>query len=237
MTWRVTTEPDRFDEAVEWFAGRFPITEELEASLGEFAGPRAWTIAGVTQLDVVQYVHSSLERAIADGVPFATWQAEVEDRLIEAWGKRDSARLETVFINATQQSYNAGRWEQMNDPDVVRFRPFGMYDAVIDDFTTVFCRNWDGKILPIQEFAQRGACPQTHHRCRAGIRSLRPSEAERRGGVSTTLPSETAAPGFGQDPSKSSWKPEPKKYDAGLFAEYERKRAELEETAKRPLKN
>ena len=236
MTWQVTSEPLRFDEAVEWFGNRFPITEEIAAELGEYAGPRAWKIAGVAQLDIVQDVHSSLERAIATGIPFEEWQDEVEEALTKAWGRKDTARLETIFINATQSSYNAGRWSQMTDPAVLPLRPFGMYDSVLDTRTTPFCRAWDGVILPLEEFAERGACPQTHHRCRAGIRSLRPAEVKRRGGVTQKVPDDKAADGFGAAPTVADWKPDRSKYSPEIWNTYGEKAAELEKSPRRLAK-
>jgi SPP1 gp7 family putative phage head morphogenesis protein len=236
VTWRITAEPERFDEAVEFFSAKVPLTQELIDELGEHAGPRAWTIAGVTQLDVVQFVHDELERAIESGIPFEEWQATVADTLTEAWGKRDSARMLTVFINCTQQSYNAGRWAQMTDPQVLELRPFGMYDSVVDTRTSPFCRAWDGVILPLEEFAERGACPQTHHRCRAGIRSLRKGDADRRGGPTKALPTDKADEGFGGEPTTTRWTPDRARYDRQLWNEYKRKAAELEESPRPRMK-
>lgn len=236
MAWAVTSELRKFDEAIEFFAGKFPLTKALIAELGEHSGPRAWTVAGVSQLEIVQQTHASLLRAIENGTPFAEWQKEAEASLTKAWGKRDSARLRTIFVNATQQANNAGRWAQQTDPEVLSLRPFGMYDSVVDDRTSEFCRTWDGVILPLEEFAKRNACPQTHHLCRASIRSLRPGDAKDRGGTTAKPPTVKASKGFGEAPTTAMWKPDRAKYDPQIWNEYERKAAALEETAKRPLK-
>ncbi len=232
MTWTVTANPERFDEAVEWFGNRFPVTEEISAELGQYAGPRAWKIAGVAQLDVVQQVHESLQQAIETGIPFEQWQRDIEDKLTNAWGRRDSHRIETIFRNATQQSYNAGRWRQMTDPSVTSLRSYGMFDGVIDSRTSDICRAWDGVILPMAEFGRRGAVPQMHHRCRSGLRSLRRSEAERRG-ITEELPDQQADTGFGAAPTEADWQPDPTKYDAALFGTFQQKRAEIERDAER----
>ena len=228
MTWEVTAEPSRFDEAVEWFAGRFPTTEETAAEIDGYAEQRAFKIAGVAQLEVVQQVHESLTDAIATGIPFEEWQRQIRDDLTKAWGRPDSHRIETIFRNANQQSYNAGRWRQMHHPDVVGLRPYGFFDGVVDSRQTDICRNWDGTILPLEEFAQRGACPQLHHRCRSNIRSITEREAKRRGGVTAEVPTDTADAGFGQAPTEADWQPDPSKYDPGLFATYEAKRQTLQ---------
>lgn len=234
MTWNVTAEPTRFDEAVAFFAEKVPLTDGLVAELAEHAGPRAWTISGVTQLEVVQSVHDSLERAIASGIPYDEWAKQVEPELTKAWGRKNSSRLETIFINATQQSYNAGRWEQMLAPEVRDLRPFGFFDDVEDSRETDICRALGGTILPLEEFAERGLCPQLHHRCRSQIRGIRPSDAARRGGVTTKLPDVKPADGFGEIPTRAAWQPDASKHDPKLWAEYQRKAADIAENAKRP---
>jgi SPP1 gp7 family putative phage head morphogenesis protein len=230
----VTAEPERFDEAVEWFAARFPITEQLSEALGDYAGERGWTIAGVAQLDVVNDVHASLTRAIESGIPFEEWRAEVRDKLTAAWGRPNSPRIETIFRNATSQSYNAGRWRQMHEPSVLALRPFGMFDGVDDSRQSPICRAWDGKILPLEEFAARDACPQLHHRCRSSIRSMRAAEAERRG-VTTTPPTEQADEGFGREPTGPPWQPKQDTYPAALWSSYQDKAQDLRENSKRRI--
>jgi hypothetical protein len=62
-----------------------------------------------------------------------------------------------------------------------------------------------------------------HHRCRSGIRSLRKADAEKRG-VSDNAPDVGAQEGFGQAPDQDPvWKPDPKKHDADLLGELEKK--------------
>lgn len=232
MSWSATADVERFDDAVEWFANRFPITEELADELGDYAGPRAWTVAGVAQLDIVMQVHASILRALSRGTPFDEWKREISATLTAAWGAKNAHRIETIFRNATSQALSAGRWRQITDPDVMTLRPYGLFDAVLDARTSDICEEWDGTILPLDEFAQRGAVPQLHHRCRSQIRSITQREAFRRG-VTDRLPDATAQTGFGKAPTEADWSPDSRDYSASLFAEYERKRAELERKAKR----
>lgn len=229
--WKVTAEPQRFDDAVDWFANKTPVTRDLAHQVNEYCDRRAFTIAGVAQLDVVQQAHASLVKAIEQGTPFEDWKKSVEADLTKAWGRKDGHRIETIFRNATQGSYNAGRWRQMTSPDVQLFRPYGMFDGVVDERRSAFCKAWDGVILPLQEFAARGAVPQCHHRCRSGIRNMRESEARRRMGKEAPTDVQ-ATPGFGQPPTESEWHPDPTKYDPTLFAEYGRKRDQLKTSAK-----
>lgn len=233
--WRVTAEPERFVEAVEWFRSRFPITPELAEILGAYAGPRAWTIAGVAQLDILLAVFESLSRAIARGTPFHEWQDEVEDELTQAWGRRNSGRMETIFRNATQQALNAGRWRQMTHPAVKAIRPYGLFDGIDDARQTPICRAADRTILPLDDPWWDTHSPQLHHRCRSSIRNITAREAERRGGQTAAPTQDTASEGFGKKPDTAAWEPKPADYPSELFDTYRLKRAELERKAKRRI--
>lgn len=235
MAWAVTADPARFDEAVDFFRERFPVTEELSEALGEYAGDRAWTIAGVAQLDIVLEVHESLLKAIADGTDFEEWQDQIESKLVEAWGKANSARIETIYLNATQQSYNAGRWRQMTDPEVMGVRPYGLFDAVDDDHTSDVCRECGGTILLLTDPWFDSHSPQLHHRCRSQIRSLSKAEARRRG-VTTAAPSVAPEGDFGKNPLGEAWKPDASKYPPEMFSEFERKRKELTKVKRKRVK-
>lgn len=236
MAWSVTAQPSKFSEAVSWFRDRFPITQQIADELGKYTGPRAWKIAGVTQLDAVTAIHSSIAKAIEDGTPLEEWKKTITDQLVRDFGSVTSARLDTVFVNANQQSYNAGRWRQMNHPEVKAVRPFGLFDAVDDSRTTQICRSHDGLVMELDDSRWEGRTPQLHHRCRSRIRSIRAEEALRRGGVSTSLPEadgEKPLPGFGATPTHSDWEPDRREYDPAHYSEYERKRRDLELEAER----
>jgi SPP1 gp7 family putative phage head morphogenesis protein len=233
MSWAVTGDVVRFDEAADWFRSKIPVTATVADTLADYSGSRAFTVAALSQLEIVELVHASLLQAIERGTPFEEWKAEIEDVVTEAWGKKDSPHLQLIYRNATSQAYSAGRWRQMHEPSVKRFRPYGLYDGIADSRQTAFCKAWHGVIRKLEDFAEAGAVPQTHHACRSSIRNLRESEALRRG-VTELLPQEVAADGFGKAPTESQWSPDPGKYNRELFDEYQFKRGELARTTTRP---
>lgn len=211
---------DRFDEAVEWFLGRKVVTAgELTSIISASANDAFW-IGGGLQLDQIQRVFDKIAFALEDGIPFETWREQVLDELIS------DRHAETVFRNATQRAYNAGRWAQMQDPDVLKFRPFLVFDAVLDDGTTEICRVCNQTILPADDPFWESHVPPLHHRCRSSLRNLRTSEAERQG-IDPEAPDteELRAPGdWGGKPTEGDgWRPEPTDYDADLNAELEDK--------------
>lgn len=204
MTWQTPTE---FTGAVNWFRSRLPIgSDELVDDLAK-AQEQAFWMAGVTRAQLAAEVKASLQDALAKGETFAAWKESVAPKLLHEWAgtvRNPSARMETIFINWTQQSYNNARFEQMRAPAVKRMRPFLMFDAVRDSRTSNICTVCDGTVLPADDPWWDTHRPQLHHRCRSGVRSLTERKAGRMG-VTTKPPTIAADDGFGD---AKPWKPD-----------------------------
>jgi len=229
VTWSVTANPKRFEDAIRWFQRRV-VLDKLEAiALGADASYRAFWIGGGLELEQVGRVFDEIDIALQRGEPFSEWRERVRDTL------RDDVHAETVFRNAVQQAYTAGRHRQMSDPEVLRFRPYWMHDSVLDSRTTEQCQTLDGLIFPVNHPHWRTHWPPGHHRCRRSVRSLRKSEAERRG-IATEEPDVFVPEGWGRLPSAApSWKPKGKgRQRKKLVTELEQKKRKRD--AKKPPK-
>jgi SPP1 gp7 family putative phage head morphogenesis protein len=232
MAWKVTADVERYDEALSHFLGRTVLTDEQRKAIPEEARQNAFWVAGPLQADQVQHVFDEIERAIEKGESFADWRKRVRDELT------NDAHAETVFRNATQSAYNAGRYAQMMEPSVLRFRPYGIVDAILDDRTTGYCETVDGTLLPLDDPWWDTHYFPAHHRCRTSVRNLRRSEAERRG-ITTTAPTVSPAPGWGLSPKVAQpYRPDPSRYDTGIAEELRAKepvQPPPEETPRRTL--
>ena len=190
--WDVSADVREFSDAVDWFQKRTVLTADEALALNERARNAAFWVGGGLQLQQVQDVFQALDKSIAKGETFEEFRARLKVNL-----KPGHANI--VFRNATQRAYNAGRYQQMTQPDVLRFRPFWMYDSVLDSRTTPLCAGYNGTLLPADDQWWLTRVPPNHHGCRASIRSLRKTEAERRG--VTANPSATApADGWANHP-------------------------------------
>jgi SPP1 gp7 family putative phage head morphogenesis protein len=217
MSWKVTAEPSRFSEAVDWFLARSVITKTEALRLDADARTRAFWIGGGLQLAQVQSVFDEISKALESGEDFKTWRKRVRNTL------RNDEHALTVFRNATQRAYSTGRWRQMHEPDVLAARPYFMHDSVLDSRTTETCKKLDGIVLPAEHEHWKTHWPPGHHRCRRGVRSLRKADAEKRG-ITNVPPLLNDAPGFGLAPdAQGVWKPDPKKHDPALIRELDRK--------------
>jgi SPP1 gp7 family putative phage head morphogenesis protein len=217
MAFKVTADPERFNEAADYFLKLSVLTREEAAQLGAEAGRRAFWIGGGLHLSQVQRVFDRVADAIEQGTPFDEWRKQVKGEL------RNDAHAETVFRNATQRSLNAGRWRQMHEPGVARFRPYVLFDGIADSRQSEICRECDGTIVPLGSPWLATHSPLLHHRCRSCLRNLRVSEAQRRG-ITNVLPLVEADEGFGLPPEdEPDWKPDPAKTDPALLRELGKK--------------
>ena len=222
--WRVTADPDRFDEAVSWFRLRIPTLDSVLDSLTGWARRRAFTVAGVTQLDMVHAVWRVLEKTIAEGGSLDDFKRAARETLTQAWGGRDAYRIETVYRTNVQQAYNAGRWRQLQHPAIQRLRPWLMYDAVLDGRTSAICSAANGTVKLATDPYWESHHPPLHHRCRSALRALTPKQAERRG-ISTDDPGAVPAQGFGAVPMEDEWQPNAAKYPPELWQVYQQRSA------------
>ena len=199
---------------MEWLLSRTVITGEQAAELDAEARQRAFWIGAGLQHDQIQRVYDENKRAKDRGEDLASFKRRVVGLL------KDDAHTETVFRNAAQRSYNAGRWKQLRE--VRRWRPFWKYDAILDGRTTQVCKARDGVTLSAESTWWKTNWPPLHHRCRSTVRSVRS------GSLTAIPPALPVTPGFGLSPEGDPvWKPDPSKHNAELLAEVERKRTKL----------
>lgn len=235
MTWPVTADPKRFDEAMNWFDERVPVTQEEFDALGKDARSRAFVISGANELAVVQTVFNELQKAVEAGEPIQDFRRRVKAKLRGDWTRAQSARLDTIFITNTQNAYGRGRFEQLNDKDVKRTRPFWVYDAVLDSRTTLICSSLNGTIRPADDDWWGGHYPPMHHRCRSGIRSIRREVAEEAGVTAPEdRPDPKIPPGFGKTPDKSkAFRPNKENFDPVAWKSYQSKQRTMRNNARK----
>jgi len=96
----------RYPEAFEYLRARGVEPSADFYDRVEAARKQAWTMSKLSDLDHIQRIKDSLEKAIAEGTSFDNWRKE---NLADLQGLPKSYQ-ETVFRTAVQSSYNAGRW-------------------------------------------------------------------------------------------------------------------------------
>jgi SPP1 gp7 family putative phage head morphogenesis protein len=212
-------DPASLDEAVRWFRERLLMSDAEFAALEEVTHDEAFTVAGVSQLDMVAEVWTALDRAVARGETLENFRKRVSARLTAAWGRDQPYRIETVYRNQVQRAFSAGRWVQMNDPAVKVARPFRRFSAIVDLRTTATCRTLDGVVRPADDPWWEGRVPPLHFSCRSLIVTVSKSEA----GTDPLPPGPDVAAdeGFGGSPD-IPWEPDLTKYPPELATGFQK---------------
>lgn len=205
MPIEASAEFNRFDAALAWFRERLALSDEEYRALERWAHQNAFWMKGVSDLRLVQDVSDEIARALDTGEPFAEFKKRVADKLAKAWGGANPHRVQTIWINNLQRAYNAGRYKAASNPAAKRFRPFWMYDAVLDSKTTIICKERDSTVLSADDPWWDSNYPPLHHRCRSAVRALTRRQAERKGLTENVHEYESGAQnGFGRAPNEES---------------------------------
>lgn len=126
---------------------------------------KAFTVAKMMNVSLLNDTRAILDRAIADGLTFEEFRAEVKPKLVAAgwWGKQEmkdpatgeikkvqlgsNKRLRTIFRTNIRMSYSVGKWQKAQSNKAAL--PYARYDAVDDNITRYQHRMWDNIILHI----------------------------------------------------------------------------------------
>jgi SPP1 gp7 family putative phage head morphogenesis protein len=219
----VRLEPLDFERALEFFRDKVVLAPDEFRALWEEYRSLAFTVSGIAALDVLHDIYRELLRAIEEGLTardFAESFGEILER--RGWEGLAPHRVDNVFRTNVQTAYMVGHYRRMTDPDVVRRRPYWMYDAVNDRRTRPSHAAMDGKVYPADHPFWDVWYPPNGYRCRCGVRTLSAGEVERkRLKVETEMPEVMPDPGFAHNPARVKWEPDLSKYPPALRRAYE----------------
>lgn len=215
MAWTVEPDPLHPEEALAWFRRRLPLPDPEFRALREEARRRAFWVAGLAALDLVQEVMDALEEALAQGEPFPEFQAHLSAQVREAWGEGSRWRLQTVFRTNLQLAYGAGRWKAAQE--VRDLRPYWGLQVVLDGRTSHICAPLAGVVLPADHPFWRNHIPPLHFGCRTALVTYTREEGER---LVREPPPHAPQPGFGRPPTEDEWSPNPTDYHPELWRAY-----------------
>ena len=142
----------------------------------------SFTVAKAANIDLLRDIRAAVDRAIAEGVSFDDFRAELQPLLERRgwWGRREmtdprtgktvevqlgsARRLETIFRANLAASYARGRWERIER--LAEDRPFLRYSAVLDERVRPDHAQWHGVVLRVDDPWWRTHYPPNGWRCR-----------------------------------------------------------------------
>lgn len=156
---------------------------------------RAFAVAGVQRLDVLQVFQEELGAALSDGRSLADFRKAITPRLTAKgwWGDIeikdaatgetrvttfDNRRLQLIFDVNLRQSYAAGQWAAI-ERNKGR-QPYVMYVTMRDERVRASHRAWDGVVLPIDHPWWDTHTPMCGWRCRCRVVAMAEKDITRR---------------------------------------------------------
>lgn len=117
-----------FNQAIAYFRQKYPLPTEVWDDIIGAAQDWAFTVAGVTSAVLLNDIADLIERALVEGISFGEWKKQFKARVNNAgWTGATPWRTELIFRQNLATAYNAGRYQQQTDPDVLKLRPYWQY--------------------------------------------------------------------------------------------------------------
>lgn len=218
-----------FEEAVDYFKNRIPVTSEIFYTVAEQYRGLAFTVSGYTKAQILKKFYKELLAALEEGNTISEFRSRMND-FLEAEGYEGVAPLQAdnIFRTNIQTAYNVGHYEQMTDPTVKQLRPYWMYDAVNDSHTRPSHLAMDGMVYPADSEVWDVWFPPNGFKCRCIVRTLSKRQVEARGlTVGTKLPNSIMPdPHFATNPAKVKFSPDLKGYPEAIAKAYREREKE-----------
>jgi SPP1 gp7 family putative phage head morphogenesis protein len=121
------------EDVAAYLRGLTPVTKEVFDGLSAQYRQDAFTLAGVSDVRLIQKVRDELADVAEEGGTVEEFEAAVNKMLSDAGVEAINAfTLDTAFQTAMQKAYSLGRYEQMRDPATMEVLPAWQYWTVGD---------------------------------------------------------------------------------------------------------
>lgn len=191
-----------FDEAIKFFRDKTVLTPDKYNLLTAEAKARAFTVSGVTRMDVLTDIHGAIGKAIAEGTTFAEFKKTMKETMAKrGWEGLSPYRLDTIFRTNIQAAYQAGHYQRQME--VVDGFPYWQYVAVMDSRTRPAHAVMNGRTLRYDDPFWQTSRPPNGFNCRCTVRALSQGELSREKlRVEKEVPG-IADPGFDGNPGQA----------------------------------
>ena len=188
-----------FAEAVAFWRERGGDPAILEEVLRAYR--RRAAFATDEQLDVIsRRAVEELQRTLEQGNTLRDFRRAMEEqRITLGIAPADPSYLENVYRTNVASAYGAGRWTQMNDPDVLDARPYRQWLTAQDNRVRAEHAPMNRKVWRADDSSFANISPPAGFMCRCVVTTLSEEELRDEGlQVITSIPAGfKLTPGFG----------------------------------------
>lgn len=158
-----------FQEAIDYFRQKVAMPTERWGDLIGAQHTRAWTVAGATTDALLSDFRASVDKAIAEGTTIEDFRKDFDEIVAKhGWSYNGSRnwRSRVIYETNVRTAYDAGRWKQMTDPDVLRYQPYWRYlHKEGEEHPRPEHLAWDGLILRADDPWWRTHTPRNAFGC------------------------------------------------------------------------
>lgn len=210
------------EEAVRFFRAKgYTLSgDPLEVSGEEHA--RAFTVARMAQLDLLEAVRAAVDDALANGKTLAQFQRELTPILQRAgwWGSRTEPdgqggertqqlgspwRLRTIYETNLRTAYATGRWEQIEQTKGTH--PFLRYVGSVAQRKRPEHVQWAGLVLRVDDPWWDAHYPPNGWGCLCSVQQLSQAALDRTGGRVRSAPPVVMKPSVNPVTGERRWAP------------------------------
>ena len=125
-----------FQEQIDYLVKKLRLPTERWDDIQRSAHDRAFMVAGAAQADLLKDLHDAVVKAAAQGTGLPEFRKDFKAAVAkhgwtgwtgEGTKEGEAWRTKVIYQTNMAQSYWAGRYRQMSDPDVLKLRPYWRY--------------------------------------------------------------------------------------------------------------
>ncbi|MCE9679607.1 head morphogenesis protein [Shewanella sp. AS1] len=174
-----------FNEQISFFRDKLNLPTERWNDIWQGSHAKAFVVAGAMKHDLLVDLRSAVDAAIADGKSLTWFQSEFKNIVAKhGWAHTGSAawRAKVIYQTNMLQSYNAGRYAQLQQFDYWR------YAHGDSRYPRELHLKWHGTVLPKTDPWWSTHFPQNGWGCRCRVYGVSRYDMERRGITVTPAP-------------------------------------------------
>ncbi len=175
-------------EALAFFEGKGLLVTGSWQSLWQEEHARAFTVANLARVDLLQEIHDALGQALKDGLDYRAFAKALVPRLQAAgWWNQPvpegkpltPQRLQLIYDANLRTSYAVGKWVRIQR--LQARRPFLRYHTMGDRRVRPAHRAWEGITRPVKDAFWDTHYPPNGWRCRCSVEQLSQEDMDTEG--------------------------------------------------------
>lgn len=167
-----------FQEAIDFFKQKIKLPTSGWTDIWQEQHSHAFVVAGAAHDALVEDLYNAIVKAKWSGGGYDEFAQNFQDIASKhgwAYNGTPGWRSKIIYDTNINQSYNAGRWQQMQA--VKHLRPYVEYDHTSIEHPRLEHKAWDGLILSIDDPWLDTHSPQNGWGCKCRLHSLSAYEA------------------------------------------------------------